>query len=78
MSGGGRIFRVEAAIKPSANGIKMVLLWSGTGSSFLTRLLLLFIRGMIIRQTQANLETFKNLAETHGTHFPKISKLVVS
>jgi hypothetical protein len=26
VSGGGRIFRVEAAIKPSANGTEMVLL----------------------------------------------------
>lgn len=55
----------------------MVLLWSGTDSSFFTRLLLLFIRGIIIQKEQANLETFKNLVETHGIHFPKIFKLVV-
>lgn len=54
----------------------MVLLWSGTSSLFLKRLLLTFICGIIIRQAQANLETFKNLAEIHGIHFSKILKLV--
>lgn len=73
-----RIFCVEVAIKPSVNGTKMVLLWSGTSSLFLTRLLLPFICGIIMRQAQANLDTSKNLAEIHGIHFPKILKLLVS
>jgi carbon monoxide dehydrogenase subunit G len=69
VSGGGLSARVETLINPKNNGTEMSLSWSGAGDSFLVKLLLPFLRGKIIKGAKADLEKFKSLVETHGTHF---------
>jgi len=70
VSGGGMIARVETVLSPSAGGTDVTMIWSGTSESFVARLLLPFLRGMIKRRARADLEKFKSLVEAHGASFP--------
>ena len=70
VSGEGMIIHVETVLSPSANGTEVTMLWSGTSESFVARLLLPFLRGMIKRRARADLEKFKSLVEVHGARFP--------
>ena len=71
VSGNGVAARVETMIEPSASRTELTVFWSGTGKSIIAKLLFPFLRGMMLRRARADLETFKNLVETHGAHFPE-------
>lgn len=73
VSGGGMVARVETTIEPSASRTELTILWSGTSKSILAKLLFPFLRGTMIRRARSDLETFKNLVEAHGAHFPEKS-----
>ena len=70
VSGGGMNVRVETIINPAADGTEMTMSWSGTSDKFLIRMLLPFLRCIIIRRARADLEKFRCLVETHGVLFP--------
>ena len=69
VTGGGLKARVETCLRVTEGGTKVTVRWSGTGTNLRTRLLLPFLRGVIGRQMQAELETFKTMVEAHGPHF---------
>ena len=71
VSGGGMSARVETTIEPSASRTELTVSWSGTSKSVLAKLLFPFIRRMMIRRATSDLETFKELVEAHGAHFPR-------
>jgi hypothetical protein len=71
VSGGGMVARVETTIEPSASRTELTVFWSGSGKSILAKLFFPFLRGMMTRRARSDLETFKNLVETHGAHFPE-------
>ena len=71
VSGGGMTARVETVLEPSGGGTEMRLSWEGTGDSILMRIMLRFLRRVIMRRAKSDLETFKKLVETHGAHFGK-------
>ena len=73
VSGNGVIAHVETTIEPSASRSELTVLWSGTSKSIPAKLLFPFLRGMMLRRARADLQTFKNLVETHGAHFPEKS-----
>ena len=73
VSGGGMVARVETTIEPSASRTELTVFWSGTSKSIIAKLFFPFLRGMMIRRARSDLETFKNLVETHGVHFPEKS-----
>jgi hypothetical protein len=73
ISGGGVAARVETTIEPSASGTELTVFWSGTSKSILAKLFFPFLRGMMVRRARSDLETFKELVETHGVHFPQKS-----
>lgn len=69
VSGGGMVARVETTIEPSASRTELTVFWSGTSKSIISKLFFPFLRGMMIRRARSDLETFKDLVETHGVHF---------
>jgi hypothetical protein len=71
VSGGGMNARVETILNPTDHGTDVIMFWSGTSNSFYVRLILPFLRGMIMRRAKADLRTFKSLVEVHGVHFPE-------
>jgi carbon monoxide dehydrogenase subunit G len=73
ISGGGVAARVETTIEPSASRTELTVFWSGTSKSILAKLFFPFLRGMMIRRARSDLETFKDLVETYGVHFPEKS-----
>jgi len=48
---------------------EMIIKWSGKGNILILRLMLPFLRGKMIKQSKAELETFKKLVENHGFNF---------
>ena len=62
---------VETTLNPKNNGTEMTITWSGKGEILLLKLLLPLLRGRMIRQAEAELQTFKTLVETKGTRFSK-------
>ena len=73
VSGEGMIAHIETIINPSTQGSDITVSWSGTSDRFYIRLLLPFLKRMIIRRAKADLVIFKNLVETHGVNFPRKS-----
>lgn len=71
VSGGGMNARVETILNPIDHGTDVTMCWSGTSNSFYVRLLLPFLRGMIMRRAKADLTTFKSLMEDNGVYFPE-------
>lgn len=63
--------RIDTILIPSGDDTLMTLIWSGEGRTFLLKLLLPFMRGRMIRQTERELNTFKKLIETVGSDFSR-------
>lgn len=61
--------RVETTLTPLGNKTEMTLMWSGKGKMLLLKLLLPLLRGKMMRQSRAELATFKELVETRGSDF---------
>jgi len=61
--------RVETILIPSGDDTMMTLIWSGEGKTLLLKLLLPFMRGRMIRRTEAELDRFRKLVETKGSDF---------
>lgn len=61
--------RVETTLATCGNKTEMILTWSGKGRILILKLLLPFLRGRMIRQSQTELETFRQLVETRGSDF---------
>ena len=60
---------VETLLDPSGSGTRMSVTWSGRGKSFALKVLLPFLRGKMVRQSQAELAKFKELVEIRGARF---------
>jgi hypothetical protein len=71
VSGDALTALVETTLDSKNNGTEMTITWSGKGKILLLKLLLPFLRGRLIRQSKAELETFKKLVETKGTCFSR-------
>ena len=69
LTGPDIIAHVETLIEPIDRGSRMVIVWTGKGRRFLPRLLLPLIRSSLVRQSQQELATFKELVETWGADF---------
>lgn len=69
VSGDALTAEVETTLHSSGNKTEMSIKWSGKGRIFLLKILLPLLRGKIIKQSQAELEIFKNLVETKGNNF---------
>ncbi len=69
VSGDALAAHVETTLHSSGNETEMNLIWSGKGKIFLLKLLLPLLRGKLIKQAKAELETFKKLVETKGINF---------
>ena len=63
--------QVETTLNSVDNGTEMHLKWSGKGKVFLLKILLPLFRGKMIKQSKAELVTFKKLVETKGSNFSK-------
>jgi hypothetical protein len=61
--------RVETILVHAGDKTEMTLIWSGEGRTLLAKILLPFMRGRMIRQTERELDTFKKLVETKGADF---------
>lgn len=61
--------RVETILIPSGEETLMTLIWAGRGKTFLLKLLLPFMRGRMIRQTEVELDKFRKLVEAKGSDF---------
>ena len=61
--------KVETTLHSTGNETEMTITWSGNGKIFLLKLLLPLFRGKMIKQSKAELETFKKLVETKGIDF---------
>lgn len=71
VSGGGLSAVVETWLRERRGTTEVRFRWSGSGSTFLMRLLLPFLRGTILRRARSDLDRFKDLVETHGACFQK-------
>ena len=60
---------VEIALHSSGDQTEMSITWSGRGKSFALKVLLPFLRGKMVRQSQAELAKFKELVEIRGARF---------
>lgn len=60
---------VETVLHPLGNKTEMKVTWSGKGKLFFLKILLPVLRGKLIKQSKAELETFKKLVETKGYDF---------
>jgi len=69
VSGDAITARVETTLNASGNTTGITIEWSGQGKILLLKLLLPFLRRRFIRQSEEELETFKNLVETRGSNF---------
>jgi len=69
VTGDTLVAQVETLLHASGNVTEMNIIWSGKGKIFILKLLLPLLRGKMIRQSKAELETFKILVETKGSNF---------
>ena len=61
--------KVETTLQSMGNKTKINLKWSGKGKILVLKLLLPLMKGKMIKQSEKELETFKNLIETIGSNF---------
>ena len=59
----------ETTLHSRGDCTEMRIKWSGRGKTVLLKLAFPLLRKKLIRQSRAELETFKNLVETKGTDF---------
>ena len=71
VSGGGMNIRVETTINTIIDGTEMTMTWSGKSDKLFMRVLLPFLRKVMIRRAKVDLDKFKTLVETYGADFPK-------
>ena len=69
VSGEGMVVRVEINFSSINDETEIEILWNGTGSKLLLKIILPFLRGMIRNRAQAELDKFKSLVETQGINF---------
>lgn len=69
VEGDGLQARVETTLRRLEGGTQVTVRWAGSGTVLVSRLLLPFLRGKILRQLEQDLSTFKRLVETRGAHF---------
>ncbi len=69
VSGAVLTARVETNLVSSKNNTRMTLTWTGRGKIFLLKICLPLLKGKMIRQSQKELETFKQLVETKEIDF---------
>lgn len=62
---------VETTLHILDQGTELSIAWSGKGKVLSLRIMLPLLRGKMIKQAQAELETFKRLVETRGSNFSK-------
>ena len=60
---------VETILDSIDNKTEITLKWSGKGNILILKLMLPFLREKMIKQSQAELDKFKELVETHGYDF---------
>ena len=60
---------VETRLRPVDKGTEMTLRWSGRGTRFPANLMLPLMRRRMVKQSQGELETFRQLVETRGSNF---------
>ncbi|OFY84501.1 MAG: hypothetical protein A3F72_13920 [Bacteroidetes bacterium RIFCSPLOWO2_12_FULL_35_15] len=60
---------VETVLHPLGNKTEMKVTWSGKGKLFFLKFLLPLLRGKLIKQSKAELGSFKKLVETKGYDF---------
>lgn len=61
--------RVETTLRPIGPSTEMTVRWSGRAKVFPLKLMLPFLRRSLVRQSQKELETFRQLVETKGSNF---------
>lgn len=69
VTGQGMTAQVETWLEKVEGGTEMRLRWAGTSSNLLMKLMMSLKRGAILRQTQSELEMFRNLVEQRGAVF---------
>jgi hypothetical protein len=70
ITGDGMIVTVETILKATPQGTQLTVRWSGSSSSFWTRLLLRMVRGAIAQRAEIDMQTFKRLVEMQGARLP--------
>ncbi|HMA60886.1 MAG TPA: SRPBCC family protein [Halanaerobiales bacterium] len=69
---------VETYLKDVGNDTELTIHWTGSGNSFLLKIILPLSKRKMIHQAKNKLKTFKDLVEKRGVHFNifvhKISK----
>ena len=71
VSGGGLSARVEVTIDAADGGTDITMVWARTGQNLIIKVILWLMRRKIKRGAQEELDTFKELVETHGARFPQ-------
>jgi hypothetical protein len=69
VTGAGLEARVETWLREKNGHTVVTMRWAGSGTTWVTRLMLPFMRRALVRQTRSELETFKSLVEARGAHF---------
>ena len=64
ITGGGLNARVETDLEATAEGTTMRVIWTGTGTRPLARILLPLMKNRISRQSQRDLEALRSLVES--------------
>lgn len=72
VSGDALTANVETTLHSTGNRTEMSITWSGKGKVIILKLLLPVFRSRMIKQSRAELETFKKLVETRGIDFSKL------
>ena len=67
---------VETILNTVDNKTEMTIKWSGKGNILILKIIFPFLRGNMIKQSKAELETFKKLVETHGSNFAEKKKKI--
>ncbi|MBI9098055.1 MAG: SRPBCC family protein [Spirochaetaceae bacterium] len=72
VSGEALTARVITTIEVLGKGTKMKITWSGEGRILFLKLLLPLLKGKMIKQSQSELDTFKELVEKKGSDFGEL------
>lgn len=72
------IAQTETTLRSTKNETEMSVSWKGKGKIFFLKLFLPLLLGKMIKQSKAELQTFKRLIETKGSNFKNQEKLVLT
>lgn len=70
VSGQGMIIEVETLLNSTKDGTNISMNWNGTSNSLFTRFILRLMQKKIAQQAEREVNTFKELVQTHGAKFP--------